>query len=382
MKRILLIGVILISLLALTIPSYIYLRKTFFAPSITSENNTPENKEPEPPLEETILNRMTTEEKVGQLFMVGIDGTTLTEETKSFLTEHHMGSVILYAKNVSTQVQIALLTQEIQTTNDIPLFISIDQEGGIVARLKWNDTLTIAQEDIKTPQQAYTVAKNRGEILKELGINMNLAPVVEYITDKNSFLYNRAFRGSKDDVAQKGISSIQGYQDSGIIAVLKHYPGHANLSPDSHYSLPIVNITAKQWDEYIQPFSRILKQTNVDGIMVGHIMYPNIDNHPATLSKEIISNRLTTDLQYEGLVISDDMGMDALDNQGTIPEVAKQAIEAGNDILIYTTADTLIQKQVYDYILQEVSNGNMNIDEKVLKILREKITYGIITTSY
>jgi beta-N-acetylhexosaminidase len=325
---------------------------------------------------------MTPEEKVGQLLMVGINGTTLSEETQSFLTAHYIGGVVLYSKNVATDIQVSILTQEIQTNNPIPLFISIDQEGGIVSRLKWNDTLTIAQKDITTSEQAYTVAKERGEILKKIGINMNLAPVVEYITDKNSFLYERVFRGTSEEIAQKGIASLQGYAKSGILAVLKHYPGHANLSPDSHYSLPEVDVSPEQWNAYVQPFSKIISEVNVDGIMVGHIMYPQIDNHPATLSKEIITNRLIGDLAYDGLIISDDMGMGALNNQGTIPEIAKHALDAGNDILIYTTADPVIQQQVYDYILQEVTNGNMNIDNKVLKILKEKLKYGIIPSNF
>lgn len=324
---------------------------------------------------------MTTEEKVGQLFMFGINGTTLTSETQQFLTDHHVGSVLLYGKNVISEDQVKLFTQSLQTTNRIPLFISIDQEGGIVSRLKWNITLTFAQEDIQTPEQAYIVAKDRGEILKNLGINMNLAPVVEYITNKSSFMYYRVFRGTQEEVAQKGISSIQGYKQSNVVAVLKHYPGHSDTSPDSHFNLPVVNISNDQWSEYVKPFSRILEQTAVDGIMVGHVEYPNIDSNPSTISPEIVSKRLIHDLGYTGLIISDDMEMGALKEIDTDVNLAKRALIAGNDILIYSTANdsgSSIQQKVYDYILQEVTNGSMNIDEKVLKILRMKIQYGIL----
>lgn len=334
-----------------------------------------------PPIEQKILKYMTAEEKVGQLFMFGINGTTLTPETQQFLTDHHIGSVLLYGKNVVNEEQVKQLTQELQTTNRIPLFISIDQEGGIVARLKWNNTLTIAQENIETPEQAYTVARDKGEMLKNMGINMNLAPVVEYITNKNSFMYYRVFRGTQEDVIQKGISSINGYKQAEVVAVLKHYPGHSDTSPDSHFNLPMVNISNDQWNEYVNPFSRILEQTSVDGIMVGHIEYPNIDSHPSTISPEIVSKRLVQDLGYAGIIISDDMEMGALQEVDTDVNLAKRALLAGNDILIYSTAsdtNSSIQQQVYDYILQEVVNGNMNIDEKVLKILRMKIQYGIL----
>ncbi len=334
-----------------------------------------------PTVIEKIFNNMTTEEKVGQLFMFGINGTTLTPRTEQFLTEHSIGGVLLYSKNVIDEQQVKLLTQEIQTTNRIPLFISIDQEGGIVARLKWNDTLKIAQEDIKTSEQAYTVAKARGSILKEVGINMNLAPVVEYITNKNSFMYYRVFRGTREEVVQKGISTIQGYSGQGILAVLKHYPGHSDTSPDSHFSLPVVNITNDLWNTYIQPFSGIISQTQVDGIMIAHVQYPNIDSNPSTISPDIISQRLIRDLQYNGLVISDDMEMDALEDIDTYTNLAKRALLAGNDILIYSTAsdtESSIQQQVYEYILGEVTNGGMNIDEKVQRILEMKIQYGIL----
>lgn len=337
-----------------------------------------------PTIEEKILKYMTPEEKVGQLFLFGINGTELTPQTEEFLVKNHIGGVLLYGKNIVSSEQVKQLTSEIQTTNRIPLFISIDQEGGVVSRLKWNDTLTMAQSEMETAQEAYTVAKDRGEILREIGINMNLAPVVEYITDSNSFMYSRTFRGTKDEVIQKGISAINGYRDSNVIAVLKHYPGHNNASPDSHFALPIVNISPEQWKEYISPFSEIIEQTNVSGIMVGHIQYPQIDSIPSSISSNIISTRLIQDLNYDGLVITDDMEMGALKNIDTTGSLAEQALLAGNDLLIYSTAsdtDTSIQQQVYDFILQKVVDGGMNIDKKILKILSMKMEYSILTTT-
>ncbi len=333
-----------------------------------------------PTMEEKILKYMTPEEKVGQLFLFGINGTTLTPQTQEFLTKNHIGGVLLYGKNVISAKQIQKLTTDIQTTNKIPLFISIDQEGGVVSRLKWNSTLTIAQSETQSAEDAYTLAKNRGEILHDIGINMNLAPVVEYITDSNSFMYLRAFRGTQEEVIQKAISSVNGYRDSNVVAVLKHYPGHSNASPDSHFSLPVVNISNDQWSDYIFPFSEIIRQTNVDGIMVGHIQYPQIDNLPSSISTNIISTRLIENLHYQGLIITDDMEMGALKDVDTYTNLAKEALLAGNDLLIYSTAsdtETSIQQEIYDCILQEVINGNINIDDKVLKILATKIQYGI-----
>lgn len=338
---------------------------------------------PEPTPEELILQDMTNEEKVGQLFIFGFDNATLTEENRDFLREYKIGGVLLLKKNITSKKQLKSLIADIQSTNDIPLFISIDQEGGEVARIRWDSSITKSQPSIDTPNEAYEDALNKGRHLKGLGINMNFAPVVEYIDDKDSFIYDRTFRGTQQEVYLKSISAIQAYKESGILSVPKHYPGHSNTSTDSHYDLPMVNIEEKQWDEYITPFTDILDSTEVDAMMVGHVMFPNIDKeYPTTLSTEIINQKLIEDLQYEGLVISDDMEMGALEDIDAYQNIAKRALQAGNDILIYSkymNRHPNIQKIVYEYILSEVDNGNMDIDEKVLKILRAKMKYNILT---
>ena len=131
-------------------------------------------------------------------------------------------------------------------------------------------------------------------MLHSYGINMNLAPVVEYITDTDSFMYNRVYRGTEIEVSQKAVSAIKGYTDAGIISVPKHFPGHSDTSPDSHYTLPVVKISDGKWHEYIKPFSTILDDISVDALMVGHIQYPYIDKYPSSVSRKIITNRLIT----------------------------------------------------------------------------------------
>jgi beta-N-acetylhexosaminidase len=336
-------------------------------------------------VEEVLLNRMSIEQKIGQLFIFGFDGTQINTSNKEFLKNKNIGGVLLLGKNISNEDQLKSLIEDIQSINTIPLFISIDQEGGVVSRIKWNDTLTKSQASISTKEQAYQLAKSRGDILKSFGINMNLAPVVEYISNPNSFMYDRVYRGSRDDVVEKSVASINGYRDSNVIGVIKHYPGHSDSSPDSHFYLPVVNIEISQWDEYIYPFKKVIDDTTVDALMVGHIKYPNIDSKPSTISEEIVGNRLIKNLNYQGIVISDDMEMGALDDIDSYTEIAKQALLAGNDILIYSKYSEKypeIQKDVYEYILNEVINGNISediINEKVLKILRLKLKYSIFT---
>jgi beta-N-acetylhexosaminidase len=288
--------------------------------------------------------------------------------------------VLLLGRNIQSEKQIKNLTKSIQSNANIPLFISIDQEGGVVSRLQWNTILTTPQMSMDTPQKAYDIAVARGEILKELGINMNLAPVVEYITDSDSFMYKRVFRGTQQQVALKGESAIKGYTSVNIISVPKHYPGHSNSSPDSHYYLPIVNITPSQWNAYIYPFKYLMEKDCVDIIMAGHVLYSKIDSNISTVSKEILTERLRNDLSFDGVILSDDMEMDAIKDSGEVKKIAKESLLAGIDILIYSK-ETVEQNQIYEYILQSFEKGDIDMEilnEKVLRILKLKSKYGML----
>lgn len=332
--------------------------------------------------QEIVLSKYTLEQKVGQLFIFGFDGTELNNDNQEFLVNKNIGGVLLLGKNIENEKQLKTLISNIQNSNEIPLFIAIDQEGGLVTRIRWEDSIMKSQTTINSPDEAYEDVLTKGKYLKEIGINMNLAPVVEYITDTDSFLYDRTFRGSREEVVKKSVSAINGYMQAGMLSVPKHYPGHSDTSIDSHHDLPIVNIKENEWEEYIQPFSEVLDRITVDAMMVGHVRFPNIDINPSTISKEIITNKLIDDLNYKGLIITDDMEMGALDDIDTYPNIAKKALEAGNDMLIfskYSSKAPHIQKDVYNYILEEVRNENLDIDEKFLKILKIKMKYNILT---
>ena len=327
---------------------------------------------------------MTIEEKVGQLFIFGIEGNiTIEPQNKQFLIDTKPGGIILFSKNITDENQIKNLIAEIQSTNPhIPLFISIDQEGGVVSRLNWNDTLTKSQESIHTKEQAYEVAKNRGEILRNLGINMNLAPVAEINENIHSFMYKRTYRGNSNDIVDKITYSVRGYKDANVLSVLKHFPGHGEGNTDPHSTLPSINITEEQWGTYIEPFSRVIKEETIDAIMIGHILLPNISPDPATISNEIITNRLKNQGEYKGLVISDDMEMGALKNIDTPSNLAKRSLEAGVDMQIYikySNDDKYSQRVAYNTILEEVREGRLNIDEQVLRILETKMRYGVLS---
>jgi len=334
------------------------------------------------PYEKILLSRMTNEQKVGQIFIWGVEGTSnLTPENKKFIQTHKPGGVLLMQRNISDENQLKLLIQDIQSTNSIPLFISIDQEGGVVSRLKWNEILVYPQKSIKTPQNAFEISKQRGLLLKGYGINMNLAPVIEYSDSSKSFIYKRTFSGNINEVIEKSIASLNGYRESGIIPVAKHYPGHGNSVIDPHYNLPIIDIVNDKWEEHSKVFNIVIRDTNLDALMVGHILFPKIDSSPATISNIIIQERLKSSENFTGLILSDDMEMNALDGLRSPTELAEAALRAGCDILIYSkySLDNRYHQQVvYEHILNLVNKNLINIDEKVLKILQLKIKYGII----
>lgn len=334
----------------------------------------------EPPIENVILDGMTLEQKVGQLFMIGFYGTSLSESTKDWIEARYVGGVLILGRNIQSEKQLKNLTESIQLHSYLPLLISIDQEGGVVSRLQWNSILTTAQKYMDTPKEAYEIAVQRGRILRNLGINTNLAPVMENITDGNSFMYDRVFRGTSEEIAQKGESAIYGYHEAGIIAVPKHYPGHNNSSPNSHFYLPKVNISDLQWDSFIYPFRYLIERNCVDIIMAGHILYPNIDTKVSTISSEILEQRLRNELAFDGVILSDDMEMKAIKNQGEPKNLAKKSLIASIDILIYSK-ETEELTDIYQDILESFRNGNLNtemLDQKVLRILKLKEKYGML----
>lgn len=334
------------------------------------------------PIEKILLESMNLNQKVGQLFLIGFNGTTLSENTIDWIKNKHVGGVLLLGRNILNEVQIKELTNSIQSNSYIPTFVSIDQEGGVVSRIYWDDVLTTSQRSMESKEEAYSISFERGNILKSIGINMNLAPVVEYITDSNSFMYKRVFLGSKEEIAQKAQYSINGYVDSSTIPVIKHYPGHSNTSPDSHYYLPSVAITNEGWDEYIYPFKYLITTQDIDAVMVGHILFPNIDSKVSTISSTILTQKLRDELGFKGVVISDDMEMKAIKNQGEMTQLCREALLAGVDILILSK-ESEEQKQVYEYIYNSFLNGDISVDildEKVERILKLKSKYNMLNS--
>ena len=336
-----------------------------------------------PPLEERILSQMTVEEKIGQLLLFGFSGTSLNADIQNLIETKYIGGVLLLGKNIQNMQQLKKLNNDLQSISQLPLFIAVDQEGGSVARIQESSKTNISQRYLKDEQQIYDISVQRAKMLKELGINMNLAPVAEYITNNSSFMYERTFSGSRQEVAQKVYSAVKGYVDSKMISTVKHFPGHDNQSKDTHSTIAQVNISPQQWDEYIYTFKYPIDKGIVDVIMVGHIKFPKIDDKPATVSKVIIDGKLRKEIGYEGVVMTDDMQMSSIWKYAQYCNTAKEALLAGNDILLYSqyTPRATLLTDVYNCILNAITSGEIAedvINQKVLRILKLKIKYGLI----
>ena len=331
-----------------------------------------------------MIDEMTIEEKVGQLIMVGFEGTQANEAIETHIRERFVGGVVLFSRNVQSPKQTAELTNELQrlagaTAHQIPLFIGIDQEGGWVIRLR--DGATVLPGNMALGATNSTELSERaGEItaveLAAVGVNLNFAPVM----DVNNNLHNpvigrRSFGGSSELVSRLGVAYIQGLQRNGVLATAKHFPGHGDTTVDSHFDLPTVNHNLERIHALeLQPF-RTAIDADVAAIMTAHIVYPALDaNRPATLSPTILTDLLRQELRFDGLIITDDMEMKAIDDRYQSGEAAVMAIEAGADIVMVLWTPTK-QIEVFDALLSAVKSGRISqarLDQSVKRILKSK----------
>jgi beta-N-acetylhexosaminidase len=286
--------------------------------------------------------------QIGQMIMVGMSGHSVQAKSPiiAAIKQQHIGGVLLFELNLNplqTEQNLAKLTNDLQDAASIPLFISIDQEGGKVNRLKTKygfvdmpsaKYIGTKNDDVYTQQTGFNTAKT----LQKCGININFAPVLD-VDNPNCPVLGKLQRCYSADVAQiTHIASIimETHQEQGIKTVVKHFPGHGNSKTDSHKGLADVS---KYWTkEELIPYKNLMAEGKIQAIMTGHIINRNIDPSglPATLSKKVVSDLLRNTMGYKGVVISDDMQMHAISKYYGFEESIKKAINAGVDILIFS----------------------------------------------
>lgn len=337
-------------------------------------------------IEEKISN-MTLEEKVGQLLIVGFQGTDLNEEIKTYINDLKIGGFILFSRNIEDEQQLLNLLNSIKEENrnsNIPLFLSIDEEGGKVSRLpssfvRLPEAMDVGNKDDE--EISYKFGEIIGVRLKSLGFNVNFAPVLDINSNpSNPVIGTRSFGVTVSRVVDNGLKVMSGIRDKGIIPAVKHFPGHGDTKVDSHVNLPTINKTLGELESLeLIPFKEAIEE-DVEMIMLAHILYPKIDDkYPATMSPKIIKDLLRAKLDYDGVVISDDMTMGAIVNNYTLEEGVISFLKSGGDIALVCHGADNPRKSI-DRIIEGVNKGELTeeeINKKVYRILSLKENNGL-----
>ncbi len=337
---------------------------------------------------EGLLAKMTLREKIGQLIMVGFPGTQLTPKTAKFLSDHHFGSVSLYRRNIRNNQQVAKLVQQIRQLmrNRIQPFVAIDQEGGNVVRIRSDVAVLPGAMTLgatRDPVLAYLAGQANAYDLGHLGIDMNLAPVLDINQNPHNPVINiRALADHPNLVTQLGVWFIQGQQQAGMATVAKHFPGHGTTSSDSHYALPTLQISKQQLETIeLQPF-RVAIAGGLDAVMTAHINIPSVepDPIPASISKRVITGLLRKKLNFDGLVITDDLEMRAVADKSDIGQAAVQAIQAGADIVmvIWATGNKLRAIAALERAVNQGIISIKRLDQSVRRVLLLKAKRGTL----
>ncbi|MCT1398829.1 beta-N-acetylhexosaminidase [Paenibacillus sp. p3-SID867] len=327
-------------------------------PSGSSDNKGEEGDLPENGTEDAVtelLNSMTVKEKIGQLVLVGIEGTTMDDTSRRLLEDYHVGGIILFKDNIENAKQSADLLNELKkanAANPVPLWLSIDEEGGRVTRFP--------DEYVKLPSSGkigrsddLTLTKQVGGLIAQkvsgVGINMVFAPVLDIDSNPNNpVIGDRSFGTTAETVSTHGIASMKGIQENGVVPVVKHFPGHGDTSVDSHLGLPVVDHDLKRLHELeLVPFQQAIDE-GADVVMVAHLLMKSIDpDTPSSYSKPVINDLLREEMGFKGVVITDDMTMGAISGSTDVGEASVKSVVAGSNMILigheYALEEAVIQ---------------------------------------
>lgn len=307
---------------------------------------------------------MTLREAIGQLFILGFEGRAPSFAVEDLIREHNPGGVILFACNLGSPEEIATLTNALQAAAPTPLFVAIDQEGGKVARLQppftlWPSAATVG--DVGSSELAYALGKAMAQELLAVGINMNLAPVLDVLTNPaNPIMAGRCFGGDPQLVTRHGMAVFGGLNDMGVLAVGKHFPGHGDTTVDSHLGLPVVpHDRARLWAVELAPFVAAIA-AGIPALMTAHLLVPALDpERPATLSRPILTELLRERLGFSGLLVSDDLLMRGIADTTPTGDAAMRFLEAGGDCVLICH-DEAVQRQAILAVAEAVETGRLS----------------------
>ena len=305
--------------------------------------------------------------QIGQLLIAGFNGQQILPELRSLAREFSLGGVILFARNVGEPEQVAELCFEAsRLVADLPPWVSVDQEGGRVARLKapfteWPPMATLGRSgDVRLAER---FARALAAELKAVGITLDYAPVLDIHTNpKNTVIGDRALAENAKDVARLGAAIVRTLQKEGIAACGKHFPGHGDTTADSHHELPLVEHPPERLREVEWVPFKAAAEAGVAAIMTAHVFVPALDDdRPATLSRRIVTDLLRRELPFEGVIFSDDLEMKAIAAAYAVPAAAVSAIEAGCDGALICSGDHNTQAAALEALIHAVEEDRLRL---------------------
>lgn len=336
------------------------------------------------------ISNMSLSDKIGQMIMIDYrDVLEMNVDLENVLTKYNPGGFILFKSNVANFEQTRKLLEEIKSATNIRSFISVDQEGGRVQRL--DERVGFSKyppmgEIGKTMDcnLAFELGAKMGAELKSIGVDMDMAPVLDIFSNpENRVIADRAFGSDSDVVKKMAFAYADGLRSENIVAVGKHFPGHGDTFKDSHIDLPVITKDLEELKSLeLIPFIEAVRK-KLPGLMVAHIAVPKVTNDmmPASLSKVMISDLLKNDLGYDGLIMPDSLKMKALSNYFTNEDIYLRCIQAGNDFLLMPQDI----KDACEIIYRKVNDGEITverIDNSVYKILSTKFDFGFFDKEY
>jgi beta-N-acetylhexosaminidase len=325
---------------------------------------------------ESILDGLPLERRVAQLFVFQAAGVWMTPWFEEQLKTVRPGGIIINAPNIGTYDQMKGFVDAIHKTNKkLPPYIGIDQEGGDVIRL-WGDPAPGAMELGRlSGDETRAKARDRARFLAGFGFDVNFAPVADIAYQANSTMYLRSFGNDPKAVASSVSQFVRGSRQLSVMGAAKHFPGHGRTSVDSHFAVPDVDLSLKEWKETDALPFRAAVEAGVEMVMVGHLKFSRWDDQPMSLSKVAVKT-LRKELGFDGVIVTDDLGMGALAGRN-VYDVLDRATDAGMDVLLYT-APSLGWAQMVDHVVKRVRDGDVSekrINASVRRILRLKVDH-------
>ena len=328
------------------------------------------------------------EQKIGQLFFIGIAGTEFDDAARSLIEEIRPAGICLFARNIREAANTRKLLDSIRDASPVAPFLSLDQEGGLVDRLRRLIEPMPPANALKTPEQAARLAQITAEVLRILGFNMDFAPVVDVVTEErgkfSNGLFSRAYGKSKEEVFEFSSLYLDALQAGGILGSIKHFPGLGATEVDSHEELPVVKLDFEEFEATdLYPYKEFFLIEQAHAVMIAHAAFPNLDLQerdqngkllPSSLSFNFTTKLLRTRLGFDGLALTDDLEMGAILKNYGIGEACKMAVNAGQDQLLICNDQNAI-REGYRAVLDSVKKGEIEesrVDKSLQRIASVK----------